>query len=123
MFYNLYRKESHYIKSVNYKISALEYTSPVWNPWYKEGIEKLEKVQRKCLQLSFFLSLYTAWRSLSSIIGRCTLYTPGCTLCSKEIVLDSLDKRTFANCFETYKYVHNQYKNTASVYFKHPARE
>ena len=30
--------------------------------------------------LSFFLSLYTAWRSLSSIIGRCTLYTPGCTL-------------------------------------------
>ena len=25
--------------------------------------------------ISFFLSLYTAWRSLSSIIGRCTLYT------------------------------------------------
>ena len=30
--------------------------------------------------LSFFLSLYTAWRSLSSIIGRCTLYTPGCRM-------------------------------------------
>ena len=29
---------------------------------------------------SFFLSLYTAWRPLSSIIGRCTLYTPGCRM-------------------------------------------
>ena len=30
--------------------------------------------------LSFFFSIYTAWRSLSSIIGRCTLYTPGCRM-------------------------------------------
>ena len=26
------------------------------------------------------LSLYTAWRSLLSIIDRCTLYTPGCRM-------------------------------------------
>ena len=32
---------------------------------------------RPKLEYAFFLSLYTAWRSLSSIIGRCTLYTPG----------------------------------------------
>ena len=30
---------------------ALKYASPVWNPWYEEDIEKLEKVKRKCLQL------------------------------------------------------------------------
>ena len=38
--------------------------------------------------LSFFLSLslYTAWRSLSSIIGRCTLYTPGCRMKAQELV-------------------------------------
>ena len=36
---------------------------------------------------AFFLSLYTAWRSLSSIIGRCTLYTPG-TANSMESVLN-----------------------------------
>ena len=59
---------------------ALEYASPIWNPWYKQDIEKLEKVQRKCLQL-----------------------------CSNEIVLDSLDKRRkFTDCVETYKFVHNQ---------------
>ena len=59
---------------------ALEYTSPVWNPWYKQDIDKLEKVQRKCLQL-----------------------------CSKEIELDSLDKRRkFTDCVETYKFVRNQ---------------
>ena len=32
------------------------------------------------LSLSLSLSLYTPWRSLSSIIGRCTLYTPGCRM-------------------------------------------
>ena len=32
------------------------------------------------LMSSFFLSLYTAWCSLSSIIDRCTLYTPGCRM-------------------------------------------
>ena len=74
---------------------ALEYASPVWNPWYKQNIDKLEKVQRKCLQL-----------------------------CSKEIELDSLDKRRkFTDCVETYKFVHNQYKTPASMYFKQPARE
>ena len=74
---------------------ALEYASPVWNPWYKLDIDKLEKVQRKCLQL-----------------------------CSKEIELDSLDKRRkFTDCVETYKFVHNQYKTPASMYFKQPARE
>ena len=74
---------------------ALEYASPVWNPWYKQDIDKLEKVQRKCLQL-----------------------------CSKEIELDSLDKRRkFTDCVETYKFVHNQYKTPASMYFKQPARE
>ena len=71
---------------------ALEYVSPVWNPWYKQDIEKLEKVQRKCLQL-----------------------------CSKEIVLDSLDKRRkFTDCVETYRFFHNQYKTPASMYFKQP---
>ena len=30
--------------------------------------------------VSSSLSLYTAWGSLSSIIGRCTLYTPGCRM-------------------------------------------
>ena len=32
------------------------------------------------LTILFFFSLYTAWRSLSSIIGRCTLYTLGCRM-------------------------------------------
>ena len=35
------------------------------------------ELSQKYLEQIFFLSLYTAWRSLSSIIGRCTLYTPG----------------------------------------------
>ena len=30
---------------------TLEYASPVWNPWYEQESEKLEKVQRKCLKL------------------------------------------------------------------------
>ena len=45
-------------------------------------------------------------------------------LCSKEIVLDSLDKRReFTDCVETYKFVHNPYKTPASEYIKQPARE
>ena len=30
---------------------GLEYASPTWNPWMKTDIEKLEKVQRKCLNM------------------------------------------------------------------------
>ena len=67
---------------------ALEYASAVWNPWYKQDIEKLEKVQRKCLQL-----------------------------CSKEITIDSLDKRrTYTDCVETYKFIQNKYKAPAEVH-------
>ena len=74
---------------------ALEYASPVWNPWYKQDIEKLEKVQRKCLKL-----------------------------CSTDIQMESLEnRRKFTDCVETYKFVHNKYKTPASVYFKKPARE
>ena len=74
---------------------ALEYSSPVWNPWYKQDIDKLEKVQRKCLKL-----------------------------CPNEIEIDSLEKRReFTDCVETYKIVHNRYKTPASVYFKKPACE
>ena len=32
-------------------------------------------------------------------------------------------KANYINCVETYKFVHNQYKTPASVYFKQPARE
>ena len=74
---------------------ALEYASPVWNPWYKQDIEKLEKVQRKCLQLF-----------------------------SKEITIDSLDKRrTYTDCVETYKFIQNKYKTPAEVDFRKPARD
>ena len=67
---------------------ALEYASAVWNPWYKQDIEKLEKVQRKCLQL-----------------------------CSKEITIDSLDKRrTYTDFVETYKFIQNKYKALAEVH-------
>ena len=31
---------------------GLEYASSTWNPWLKSDIEKLEKVQRKCLNMN-----------------------------------------------------------------------
>ena len=59
---------------------ALEYASPVWNPWYKQDTEKLEKVQRKCLKL-----------------------------CPTETEIESLEnRRKFTDCVKTYKFVHNK---------------
>lgn len=74
---------------------ALEYSSPVWNPWFKTDKEKLEKVQRKCLQL-----------------------------CSEQIPIDTLEKRReYTDCVETYKFLHDKYNTPAHVYFNKPARE
>ena len=45
-------------------------------------------------------------------------------LCSKEIAIDSLDKRrTYTDCVETYKFVQKKYKTPAEVYFRKLARE
>ena len=69
--------------------------------WYKQDIDKLEEVQKKCLKL-----------------------------CPNEIEIDSLENRreftdsdSDSDCVETYKFVHNKYKNPARVYLMKPARE
>ena len=76
---------------------GLEYASPAWNPWMKTDIEKLEKVQRKCLNM--------------------------CIEHVEPIQMDLLQfRRNFIDLCEIYKYMNGMYKTPASSYFSKPAR-
>ena len=73
---------------------GLEYASPVWSPWYKSDINKLEKVQKKCLDLSL-----------------------------EPICLDSLEcRRQYFDLVETYKYLNGMVKTPSDTFFKQPNR-
>ena len=73
---------------------VLEYGANVWSPWHKKDQQALDSVQRRCLRLS-----------------------------SKEIKLDSLDKRRmFSDMCETYKFLHGLYKISPEKFFSHPNR-
>ncbi len=72
----------------------LEYASVVWNATLKKDIDKLEKVQRRCLRL-----------------------------CPKEITLPTLEERRWQiDMVETYKYIMwlHKFKTPSSTFFQIP---
>lgn len=74
---------------------GLEYASPVWSPWLKSDITLLEKVQKKCLDLS-----------------------------QNEIHLPTLEsRRNYFDLIEVYKYLHGLVKTPSDLLFSHPTRE
>ena len=48
--------------------------------WEVADLNPGPKLKRLSTLKFLSLSLYTAWRSILSIIDRCTLYTPGCRM-------------------------------------------
>ena len=73
---------------------GLEYASPVWSPWLKSDINKLESVQKKCLDLSL-----------------------------EPINLASLqDRRDYFDLIETFKYLKGMVKTPSNLFFKPPNR-
>ena len=71
---------------------GLEYTSPAWNPWLKTDTEKMEKVQRKCLNLG-----------------------------NEPIHMESLSFwRDFTDLVEIYKYLNGLYKKPVEEFFTNP---
>jgi hypothetical protein len=74
---------------------TLEYASIVWSPWLKKDVQKLEKVQKRCLRL-----------------------------CNEEIKLEPLEsRRHFTDMVETYKYLNGFYKTESALLFEHPTRQ
>ena len=70
--------------------SLLEYCAPAWNPFHKQDIDKLESVQRRCLNLA-----------------------------SQEIVMPTLaERRKEMDLKETYKYITNRYITPPKTYFE-----
>eukprot|EP00057_Strongylocentrotus_purpuratus_P004120 XP_003728072.1 PREDICTED: RNA-directed DNA polymerase from mobile element jockey-like [Strongylocentrotus purpuratus] len=74
---------------------ALEYASSAWSPLTKKNIEKLEKVQTKCLRLG-----------------------------NKEIPIETLkERRARTDLINLYKYLNGYYTTPAQRFFSHPNKE
>ena len=78
---------------------VLEYKSPVRNPQYQKDIDIIEKVQRRCMRLS-----YDDSNDLDSLWSLAT-------------------RRRFTDLCEVYKYVHNLYKTDPKYLFSFPQRQ
>ena len=59
--------------------------------------------------ISIYLYIYTAWRSLSSIIGRCTLYTGvtnyRCIYCLRQSIKQTILKKPINNMLFNYLFI------------------